>query len=244
MSLAVIYLRTGGAFYDTFIESYLKHVPGYSHNLWLAWKTKETYQTSYNAVRVPLKGYSLRSFHEAAKLLTHYEYLCFLNSHSIILADNWLDKLMFGMTLPNAGIVGCTGSNESFSSNNPGFINSLLFHKFPNPHIRTNAFIMRRDIFMKVWPRGFKYKYQEHIFESGKLGLTKRLKLLGLKAYVMGQNGLSYDETQFSFSGTFRAGFQENLLVGDNQTKAFASASHDERIYLMSVTHGIPNVYE
>lgn len=45
-----------------------------------------------------------------------YERLCFLNSHSAILAPRWLAKLSAGLDQPRAGVVAATGSWASLGS--------------------------------------------------------------------------------------------------------------------------------
>ncbi len=69
----------------------------------------------------------LRAYLQAAGQLEH-ERLCFLNSHSRILADGWLENLDRALDDPRAGMAGATGSWASVQS---GALNGLFL---PNPY--------------------------------------------------------------------------------------------------------------
>ncbi len=57
----------------------------------------------------------LAAYASAAERLEH-DRLCFLNSHSTILAADWLAKLEHGLDQPHTGLVAATGSWASLSS--------------------------------------------------------------------------------------------------------------------------------
>lgn len=92
---------------------------------------------------------------------------------------------------------------------------------FPNPHIRTNAFMIERQVFLDVLPESIETKNDSYLFESGPDGLTQRILQRGLKIVVVGADGRVYGMEEWAESGTFRLGGQRNLLVKDNQTRAF-----------------------
>jgi hypothetical protein len=63
------------------------------------------------------------------------------------------------------------------------------------------------------------------MLESGKRGFTNFLLKQGLKPLVAGADGKYYEQDQWYQSKTFRVpGGQSNLLVEDNQTKAYDMA--------------------
>jgi hypothetical protein len=93
--------------------------------------------------------------------------------------------------------------------------------KFPNPHIRTNAFIIARKTFLEILPSSLKTKTDSYLFESGPDGLTRQILRRGKKVVVVGRNGQTFDVDDWVKSGTFRLADQYNLLVHDNQTRAF-----------------------
>ena len=112
------------------------------------------------------------------------------------------------------------------------------FPKFPNPHIRSNGFIIRRDRMLSFAPSRMRSKVDASLFESGKAGLTARLRFAGLSAVIVGRNGECFDVADWPGSETFRLGRQANLLVADNHTRAFASMSDGARVAIARMTWG------
>jgi hypothetical protein len=92
---------------------------------------------------------------------------------------------------------------------------------FPNPHVRTNAFMIERKVFLDVLPDSIETKNDSYLFENGPDGLTQRILRRGLKAVIVGADGRVYAMDKWAESGTFRIENQRNLLVKDNQTRAF-----------------------
>jgi hypothetical protein len=125
------------------------------------------------------------------------------------------------------------------------------FRSFPNPHIRSNGFMVARERLL-----GFDFgtigaKIEACAFESGMDGLTARLRRAGLSGLVVGKDGRGYDVADWWRSGTFRLGNQENLLLSDNQSRKFASMSPGARTthvrftwgdYLAKEPRGFPNL--
>lgn len=117
-----------------------------------------------------------------------------------------------------------------------GFLNGIS--PFPNPHIRTNAFIIERGVFLEMVPGSIKTKNDSYLFESGPEGLTQQILGRGQKAVVVGRDGQSYDVDQWKNSDTFRNGSQNNLLVKDNQTRDFEHMNTNARRALTEMTWG------
>ena len=99
----VVYAPYGTAPLRWFLESYRKYPAGIDHELILVFKAfvsrtlPEEYHTMldevpHRALFVADGGFDLGSYFFAAKTCEH-EFLCFLNSRSVILADGWLAKL-------------------------------------------------------------------------------------------------------------------------------------------------------
>jgi hypothetical protein len=142
--------------------------------------------------------------------------VCFLNTNTEILSDNWLLKLANSLEQPGVGLVGATGSYESLRDHDP------QFPKFPNMHIRSNAFMIDRDMFATIARRfTFTDKLDAFLFESGPESMTRQVQSLGLEVLVVGRNGQGYSSGSWPRSGTFRQDGQANLLIGDNQTRSF-----------------------
>ena len=82
------------------------------------------------------------------------------------------------------------------------------FPSFPNPHIRTNGFMVRRDRLATFQPSQIKTKFDACAFESGVDSLTTQLRRAGLAAVVVASDGRGYDVPDWCRSGTFRIGEQ------------------------------------
>lgn len=165
-----------------------------------------------------------------------FDHYVFLNSFSIIQAPCWMDKLYRAIQLPGVGLASCTGSFESLHGSR--LLNRLLFRPFPNPHIRTNAFIISRDTMLKVWPRGIYLKPTSYLFESGRWGLTWRVEKLGFRIVLVGNEGI-YKTQDWPSANLFRAEDESNLLVADNQTRKYAASSGEEKASLRKMAWGI-----
>ena len=82
--------------------------------------------------------------------------MCFLNSYSRPLADGWLAKLAAPLDEHGAGLTGTGGSLESAYSAAPIWLKPLrrrMFSPFPNPHLRSNGFMIERELLRELrWP--------------------------------------------------------------------------------------------
>jgi hypothetical protein len=102
------------------------------------------------------------------------------------------------------------------------------FPRFPNPHIRSNAFMVRRDRWLQLEfaPRR---KADTSLFESGPDSFTAQMRKQGLGTLIVGRDGNAYDVPNWPHSRTFRLEDQGNLLVHDNHTRAFDAMSQGAR---------------
>lgn len=151
---------------------------------------------------------------------------CFLNSYSTPLADGWLGLLTGHLRDRRVALVGATGSYESFYTSAHRWARPLRrsFPPFPNAHIRTNSFALRRADLRRIsWPQ-VSSKAQARRLESGREGLTRQLERLG-QVVVTGRDGQGYAWSDWRASRTFRSGDQANLLVADNRTRQYESSS-------------------
>lgn len=190
-------------------------------------------------------GFDIRSYFLVANK-TNNRYLCFLNSFSAIRDHEWLLKMKLHLTQQDIGLVGATGSYESAYSNllfeqkSIGLTEKKIarrlrhflartkyrhyFDPFPNYHIRTNGFMISRDVVGKIHHGIILSKMDAHRFESGKRSLTKQVSQMNLNVLVVGKNGEGYKKEDWCRSDTFRQGRQDNLLIADNQTSAYLHA--------------------
>jgi hypothetical protein len=158
--------------------------------------------------------------------------ICCLNSASVILCDDWLGKLSANLTA-DVGLVGCTGSYEA--PQHPGMNNP----PFPNPHLRSNAFLIDRRRFLALVGHGrFTSKMDAYKFEHGRTSLTRLIGAEGLQVLVVGRDCRGYAQDRWVRSETYRQGMQENLIVGDNQTRDYRLAPVPEKRVLFALAWG------
>ena len=210
------------------------------------------------------KGLDIDTYFFAAPKVTT-EYVAFINNNSIILDKDWLLKLYNGFEYNNIGAVGCTASSQSLYNTvyadqkwywefDKKFIVNFrkykmfikaffywrffIFKPFPNPHLRTNAFIMKREVFLKIKHNEITTKFQAFKFESGKKSLTNQLFNMGLEILIVGKDGCYYKPADWENSNTFLQNNQTNLLVADKQTINYDNENEIERKKLTKLSWG------
>ncbi len=242
MSICVVYLLREPTAVIPFLESYESHPAGINHQLLVLDKGQRasmSIKPGWLTASMSDRGMGLRAFSLACrKFACNFDYICCLNSWSVIQSDNWLAKLYAGIQAPMAGIAGATGSWESFYTNHPTWLGRRLFYPAPNHHIRTTGFIMRTDIMRQVWPRFSINKKIEYLSELGKNSVTQKIMWLGWQPYVVGANGIVYSKENWFASNTFRSGNQENLLIGDNHTVQYQRDGAERRQWWTMRTYG------
>jgi hypothetical protein len=215
----------------------------------------------HRELRVPRPVIDLEAYFWAASH-TEGRLLCFVNSYSIVLAPGWLRMLHEQATRPDVAAAGATGSWESFYSNYLLRIKELgrprspvewvlhlnrlrklrrykaNFNPAPNPHLRSNAFTIERERWLGVRPGSLRTKWATWLFESGKQGLTPRLRAHAGEVVVVGRDGRGYTADEWAKSNTFRSGDQVNLLVSDNRTRQYAAADDETKRYMHRIAWG------
>lgn len=203
-----------------------------AHRTFLA----ELRDTEHRLIELEAPVLDLPAYGLAALRLEH-ERLCLLNSYSTILADGWLGALARALDAPGVGLVGATGSWESQSEwvrGKPVYWPYQLaclprarrdYPRFPNPHVRTTAFLLERALLVEVGLQCAVDKRATYLLESGPHSVTHQVQARGLSAVVVGRDGRAYDVEEWPHSATYRAGGQANLLVADNRTGDWERAS-------------------
>lgn len=244
-NIAVVYLARGATVRERdaitpFAQSYKNQPAGIRHELYVVIKGFDKEHERQKAIST-FQGlatkffefrddsFDLGAFAEAATLIKE-ETVVFLNTFSIIRVSGWLFKLV--LALQESGVLaGSTASYERCP-----VVSKAFPSKFPNPHIRTNAFIVDRNFFLRaVEKRKFRTKSDAFDFESGPNSMTAVAISEGHAPVIAGANGESFSCQLWPRSGTFRVGRQSNLLVSDNQTDYFDRAKLVKRIAL---SHG------
>jgi hypothetical protein len=241
-----------------FLRSYSAHPPGIAHELAIVLNgAPEDSPEARSRAGVPLTQKDLAAELEgiehclialeepvpdlaayglAARALSHPR-LCFLNSYSVILAENWLAMLARALDDPGTGLVGATASWESQAQWIRGRARhwpyQLLrlrrarrdYPRFPNPHIRTSAFMIDRAILLAMNLDAAQDKHDAYLLESGRRSVTRQVLERALRAVVVGRDGRAYGVKDWATSRTYRSGGQDNLLVADRRTEDWRKAS-------------------
>jgi glycosyltransferase involved in cell wall biosynthesis len=320
-------LAEGFEVYERFAKSYLEHPAGRDHELVVIAKGFKR-KTEFAALAQIFKGLphqittvdddigqDIQSYKTAAARYP-YQLMCFMNTFTVLLADDWLKKLSTAMS-SDVGMVGASGSFESiynswqaitrahFHITRPGAYDSEIvkafnwvmdvwsqptllasrsryrrlrrwvgdmkrkrppftvetieihraaffnllgkngssrhldsFPYFPNPHIRSNVFLVRREDFLRMPLKKGTDKMNACLFESGQNGMSRRFLERGQKLLVVGANGKAYDIPEWPTCGGFRSGDQANLLATDNQTTAFDRMTVGDRQTHLTITWG------
>ncbi|HWF24111.1 MAG TPA: hypothetical protein VG275_01590 [Solirubrobacteraceae bacterium] len=112
------------------------------------------------------------------------------------------------------------------------------FPPFPNYHLRTNAFMVDREVLLRIGWRAVDDKLDAWALESGWRSLTRRVQKLGLRAVVVARDGRAYQREEWPHSHTLWQGEQENLLIADNQTDSYHDADPELRAVLSAFAWG------
>lgn len=219
----------------------------------------EQHQVQYRELIVE-DGQDIEAYYHAAQQCEDGKIL-FLNTYSEFRSASWLKKYQDAFITDDIALVGATGSWLSYYSSvyskypfrwerEKGwrynyrkyklFIKaflywSFLFRAFPNPHIRTNAFMIPRHLFLQLKQQSVKTKFQAYVFESGRSGMTGQLLKKGKTVLVVDKDGKTYTQDRWKQSNTLWNGDQENLLVSDNQTDLYQAARQEERTALTAL---------
>jgi hypothetical protein len=112
------------------------------------------------------------------------------------------------------------------------------FGEFPNFHVRTNGFMVERDIMRGALRDAVRTKMDAYRFESGYRGLTTQVLEAGMRAIVVGADGNSFEKEEWHQSDTYWQGRQQNLLLADNQTREYEEGSTETREILSTLAWG------
>jgi hypothetical protein len=244
-NIAVFYLARGAdedspSKFARFIHSYLKYDSSVPHSLNIIFKgfsnisqlrdaERHFSAVEHTAFYLDDIGFDLGAYRTAA-LQTEERYLCFLGTSSWINAEGWLLKLGTYLCRPEVGLVGASGNYESAVGG---------LGDFPNPHLRTTGFMIRREDFLNAFKhRDIHDKSAAYSLEHGDDSLTVQSVKNGLQTLVIGRNGRGYEPYFWPISDTFRQGNQDNLLIRDGQSESYEQADRHEKSRLFALSWG------
>ncbi|MFY8126974.1 MAG: hypothetical protein ACOVMM_01245, partial [Chitinophagaceae bacterium] len=208
-------------------------------------------------------GFDINTYQWVAQQVIE-DYLIFFNTNSVLLHPNWCDIYTKHITKSTGAISATASFNShintvlqennfhynrklSFKENLASykmllkaiFIWPFLYKKFPNPHIRTNAFLINRKVFLTLNIKNpLKSKREAYLAESGRNSITQQLLRKNLKVGVVNNNGDYFDLQEAYKANTFWNNQQENLLVADNQTELYKNANETQKKQLSLLAWG------
>ena len=248
-----------------FISSYRSAASGSDHDIKVVLKAKSSNkklidhisELKINYFEIPDEGRDIYSYVLLSKIFD-YKFLVFLNAHSKILQENWLYMLMKPFEKSSTGIVGATGSYashtsiayESLKNSSLGwdflkkiiifYFLRLLFPKFPNPHLRTNAFAVKRDTFLSLsFNMTFlKTRLGSYVAESGYNSICNQISSKKMDSILVGLNYEVSIMDNWRCNNIFWNGSQTKLIISDNQTRKYEKGSSADRIFFKKVAWG------
>ena len=113
------------------------------------------------------------------------------------------------------------------------FWNINNYYPFPNPYLRSNAFMVppRFLELIPYWPKSelLQTKEDEWFFESSNFGFSCQVIMAGLELLVVGANGRTYTIQEWPTSNTFCDGDQQNLIIADGHCRSYKNGSVESR---------------
>jgi hypothetical protein len=110
--------------------------------------------------------------------------------------------------------------------------------RFPAPHLRTNAFLVDRARFLALRTAPAATKWDTYRLESGPRSITAQLRAAGTPPVVVDARGVARRPQEWDRGDVFFQAMQEDLLVTDNQTRSYASATPEQRAMLSAFAWG------
>lgn len=92
---------------------------------------------------------------------------------------------------------------------------------FPAPHLRTNAFVIGRELLLSLKDGRLDTKQATYRFEAGRASMTAQLRERGLAPVVVSRDGAARTHEDWPEADVFWQGAQAQLLVADNQTRQY-----------------------
>jgi GT2 family glycosyltransferase len=252
-----------------FYFSYCSHKAGVAHKLFILIKgpavdeiisiIRKIIPANISLIKTKDEGYEFGSFTEFARYRAD-GYMFILNQYSSVLNQNWLKKYYNVLKKSKSEIVATTASMSSLSDVVVGsyydkdkFSRYLIFlfnkikskylfnsfPKYPNPHIRTNAILVKTSLWLEYFSNlEIKSKNQCYEIESGKSSFYNFLIKKGEKIPIVRNDGrYTTNYLEWKDFVPFRNSQQESkLIISDNHTEFYKNASAEKKKYLENET--------
>lgn len=248
MTISVVYLAYlnkevgyGIEIVEDFLNSYKAHKAGIEHSLVIIaknWTDKVLYEklcrlakeNNAKIVDLPDDGWDFGAYFRASKILDS-EYVLFTASSTKILADNWLFN--FYNAFKNDDAVQLVGPMGSWGYR-------LDVKEFPNPHIRTCTFMMKRDLFLEYastqkFPQT---KEDTHEMEHGETSITNFVLNKGYKAVVVNSDGEIFMPENYVYSKTYNTPSENKSFFSDMRSAIYYTDSEKDKRHMEMATWG------
>ncbi len=248
---------------EKFIENYKKNKSGCAHDLLICFKNFNTKDSIFKLKKLKnlkyikykdnnnFNDFDWGSYLRVAKKFND-KIILFMNCHSYPIIDNWLKILVNNYS--SDSLIGPSGSYESHVNNsfskllNINFIRSLIyafsnfidFPIFPNPHIRSNCFMISSKNFQKL-KLTKKYKYKKKgtwINESGRYGMSKQLKQKKFRLFVINSDGKKFDQLDWKKSNTYAITNQSKLIISDKYSRIYENSNSRKKKLIREIVWG------
>lgn len=272
----------GTKYLENFLNSYKKNKSGINHELIIVFngfKFEEELNPflellKYSSIKLKIEKtnskYDIDVYYFIANKYNDYSYFLFLNTYSIILAENWLFYYYKNIIIENVGCVSATGAWGDFNhvidykkslseilkfKIKLNILKKIIYFRYnfyPSVgiHLRTNAFMINRNVFLTIQRPNVKplllrflfrlnnKKIRSFCFEHGINNFSNQLLKRGYKIKLVNKFGLGIDIENWADSNIFWNGEQENLLIQDNQTSKYQNSCKEEQTKLKFAAWG------
>ena len=165
----------------------------------------------------------------------------FMNCHSYPIKKNWLFK--FISNFKEKTILAPTASHQSSTTSSfnnfyfksikqslyYGISNFRFFPLFPNPHLRSNSFMINSDDFLELNLIKCKHKLDAWKNESGRNSMTNQLIKKNFNTLVVNDDGRSFKMSEWKYSETYAFGNQLKLLISDKHTRVYQNSNEQTK---------------
>jgi hypothetical protein len=114
-----------------------------------------------------------------------------------------------------------------------------LLSLFPAVHLRTNAFVIERELLLSLRTGRLDSKRLAYRMESGRGSMSAQLTALGRPPVVVDRLGAARRGPEWHEGDVFWQGRQDDLLVADNQTRQYVDGPPHHREVLSGFAWGL-----
>lgn len=227
-------------FLNIFMDSYKQKKAGINNSLTIIVKNcsdrvlfDKVYclakENNARVIELPDDGWDFGAYFRVSELIDS-EYVFFCGGFIKILSENWLLNLYNSFKMDSlvqlAGPMGSWGDVKD--------------EKFPNYHIRTSAFMLKRQLFLD-YAATQKFpvtKEDTYGFEHGENSLTNFILNKGYKAVVVDCDGKVFTPEKWDESKTFRDPNVSKSMLADRHVAYFETQESSRKELLSRVIWG------